>query len=51
MTLLRTLSCHQLAKMIRKGREVEACKAEWRRRWAMDWPYRRAANGIVKEDE
>jgi hypothetical protein len=48
---VKTLADMQLAILIRKGKYEETCKAEWRRRWALEYPYYRRANGEVVKYE
>ena len=43
---LYSLSCHQIASLIRKGKWVEELKIEWFRRWRLDFSYYKDTTGI-----
>ncbi|NRD80327.1 hypothetical protein HPT25_23680 [Bacillus sp. BRMEA1] len=43
---IRSLSCHQIVSLINKGKWVYELKAEWLKRWGMEFPYYKDINGI-----
>ena len=42
---LRSLADDQLVRLIARGQDVAACKAEWLRRWGRAYPMYRSAEG------
>jgi hypothetical protein len=44
--VMKTLGSYQLKWMIQRGRHVEECKEEWRKRWALEYPFYKSASGI-----
>lgn len=41
-----SLSSHQIAALIEKGKWIEELRHEWFRRWKLEFPYYRDINGI-----
>jgi hypothetical protein len=48
-TVIKTLACMQLKRLIEKGNEE--AKLEWKRRWRLDYPFYRSIRGIEREDK
>jgi hypothetical protein len=48
-TVIKTLACMQLKRLIEKGNEE--AKLEWKHRWRLDYPFYRSIRGIEREDE
>ena len=42
---LRSLADDQLTRLIARGQDAAACKAEWLRRWGQEYPAYRSAEG------
>lgn len=49
--MLQNLADIQLHKMIQEGLYVRACKEEWFRRYKLDYPYFKSANGVKRYGE
>ncbi len=47
----KTLATHQLVALIERGKYVDICKAEWRRRWALNYPLYKTISGIKRYGE
>ena len=47
-SIFDTLADRQLHLMIQRGKLQDECRAEWRKRWGIDYPYYKAASGIKK---
>ncbi|SDI18483.1 hypothetical protein SAMN05192534_12428 [Alteribacillus persepolensis] len=43
---IERLANYQLQKMIQKGKNVDMCKKEWKRRWGMEYPYYKNIAGV-----
>lgn len=48
---IRSLSEHQIIRLMKKGNEVERLKREWYRRYALEYPYYKSTSGIKKVGE